>query len=267
VIEISLPLREVSGLAQCSTAQGTQVFAVSDRGPHVATVQRIEGRWEVGKKRRVRGLPDETAGTQWEGVACDSRGRLVIVREQTAELLVVSPELVLERVVGLGLAPFARPNAGLESLLLLRDGHVLCARQRPVEFLEFAPPGEPARGAGPERWLAPDEEFDVPAALEPVRSWPLRRGGGVESVNDVAVLDSSVWVISSTSKCLARITALELDAATADVTSVLPVRHVLHGRDRKGEGLVLDPTLGTLIAIDTHADVANLFVEEGWLPD
>lgn len=137
----NLGVREVSGLGlrQDPESGVDEVIAVSDRtttvvrlGPDATGRLRPDRRGHrAAVHQRVRRLPDDldgsAGGSQWEGVAGDADGRVIVLCERTSELLVLSPELEFERRIALRHDWERDGRTGLEAMLLLRDGHVLAA--------------------------------------------------------------------------------------------------------------------------------------------
>ena len=114
----------------------------------------------------MRGLPDDldrAGGPQWEGVAADGAGRVVVLGERGSELVLLSPEFEFERRIRLRHEWEGDRQAGLEALVLLRDGHVLAAKQRrPVRLLEFGPAGDRPIGLVPSAALPAGEAARLP---------------------------------------------------------------------------------------------------------
>jgi hypothetical protein len=108
----------------------------------------------------------------------------------------------------------ADPNARAEALVLLRHGHILVIKQKdPVRLIEFGPPGNPPVGLGPRELAGPGmgkrflAESAVPLRYEPLDSWQLDPGNEppLESVNDATVSRDQLYVISRSSRRIARL--------------------------------------------------------------
>lgn len=278
-----LRIDEVSGLGRRrNPATGrTELLAVGDRGTAVATIPADEaGRLpRAGKHRRaadrfrVRGLPAALGGadgqSDWEGVAGDADGRIFILREAGATVLVVSPTFEYERSIQLRWD--GRGEESLESLLLLADGHLLSASQgTPLRLLEFAAPGERALGLGPSAALPADQVMQLPRSseLHCVASWDIS-SAPARSANDLATAGDHLFVLSSASRCIVRLRLpspgsgrLGSDRLEPDGVRHLP-EELASSRDEKPEGLLVDSRLGILVGVDRRpgsrgADVHQL---------
>lgn len=252
-----------------------EVLGVSDEDVRVAvaTVGK-DGGLAVAEPQEVEGVDRRWAptgeGSGWEGVAGDVSGRIFILREESSELLVITADFVLDRRLQLT-HPWLDDTKqyGLESLLLLRAGHVVCAKQRkPLTFIEFGPAGHAPIGVNPDSVLPLDDEF-VPSqddTLAAIATWKVDEDGPLESVNDIAVDgDRAMLAISSKSRCIARLGhGLDPDDNHANVTQrwELP-KKLFKADDARAEGLLADPRLGYLVAIDSHDNTPNLFRLDG----
>src|SRR5687768_3907020 len=145
-----LPLEEVSAL--CLSDDGASVVGVGD------------DRWCFGRAEispdglvpavptPVDGRPRKEKGSEFEGVAGDTSGRLFVLREGPSVILVLDPEGGIVQTVELRVpddlpelaAEWNDPekaNFRGEGILLLRNGHMLVAKQRKSTWLiELGPP-------------------------------------------------------------------------------------------------------------------------------
>ena len=268
----NLGVREVSGLGLRRNPRSgrTELLAISDRTPTIIRLGADDsGRLRVdepgrraAQHHRVRRLPEDLdrpdGGSQWEGVAGDGSGRVIVLCERTSELLVIAPDLRFERRIALRHDWQDDGRAGLESLVLMRDGHVLSAKQRdPLRLLEFGPSGDDPLGLTPATFLPAGE----PARLSPVdelrclATWkfddPLR------SINDMAVHADRLHLISSAARRIARIRLPATGPVRVESWWSLPDT-VAGPRDAKAEGLIVDGQLGVLVGVDSHDDQDNL---------
>lgn len=153
-----------------------------------------------------------------------------------------------------------------EGLLLLRNGHLLVAKQREdPRLIEFGLADDEPGGFRPGDALLVDESFSLPAGetvtFAVLASWPLDADTELESINDLAIdAAGRLHVVSSKSRCLARLDAdLDPQGGTAALTAWPLPADLFADEDDKAEGLVFAPQVGWLIALDLERDAANLF--------
>jgi hypothetical protein len=146
------------------------------------------------------------------------------------------------------------PNSRGEALVLLRDGHVLVIKQKdPLRLIEFGPAGSTPLGLGAARFLAPDAGFEIErgarAEYAPLESWELDVGqhGPVESINDAAVADGELYVISRASRRVAR---LRSEVEPSDEAVRVEASWTLPADVAEPEGLVLLEGLVPIVADD-----------------
>jgi hypothetical protein len=167
--------------------------------------------------------------SQWEGLAADGAGYAFVLQEhpgdetEPSHVFVFGPDL-RERVCVIALEVDkgaewkkdwnADKNARAEALVLLRDAHVLVAKQKdPVRFIEFGPEGASEAGLEPARFLPDGEPFEYPSKpfvrYEPLASWGLARRHRDEltSVNDLAVLEGRLFAVSRASHLIVELEA------------------------------------------------------------
>lgn len=275
-----LGVDEVSGLGwrRDPRSETTELIAVSDRTTTIARLAVDDVGLPRADRRRVRphrvhGLPADiersAAGSQWEGVAGDGEGRLVVLCERTSDLLVISPDFRFERRIGLRHPWRGDRQAGLEALLLLTNGHVLAAKQRsPLRLLEFGPAGDEPMGVSATSVLPTGAPAELSTADEVhcLATWRFA-DDRLRSVNDMAVDSGYLYVISSASRRIARVRLPLLADATVHIEGGWPLPDsVADGRDSKAEGLLVDERLGVLVGVDAHGDRDNLYLI-GQLPD
>lgn len=174
--------------------------------------------------------------SQWEGLAADAPGRVFVLQEhagpgdELSHVFVFAPDLelvaVLELVVDVdeewAVAWRDHDNARGEAITLLRDGHLLVAKQKdPVRLIEFGPKGAAAAGLGAATFLSADEGLDLPDGsrvdYHVLASWGIRKSDreSLESISDLAVLDGEMYAISRKSRVVAK---LETDVQAQDET-------------------------------------------------
>jgi hypothetical protein len=257
-----LPLEEVSALCLCDG--GASVVAVGDDRWCLGVAAIEAGGLSPAPPTTVDGRPAAERGSEFEGVAADGSGRLFVLREGPALILVLDRDGTVERTLALRVAPDfpalgpewndpENANARGEGLLLLGGGHVLVAKQRRSTWLiEFGPAGEPPAGFSAASALRAGERFALDAVeLVPLAAWRVDQED-FKSINDLAADDDGrLWLISSKSRRIARLAHdLEPGGGTARLVAHDLPAELFVTEDDKAEGLVHAPRLGWLVGLD-----------------
>jgi hypothetical protein len=276
---LDIPIREVSGLCLHRPPDGAPTLvAIGDATLELAWTALVEGqelRWEVADLSRLglaTGGPGP--GSQFEAIATDALGHVLVLREYPAVVHVIDPrerrllttiELLIRDGDGLR-SPRHKAAASLgEALLLLRDGRLLVSKEKdPPLLFEFGPPGAHALGVDGDRLLRPGEAWAVPrgedARLEALARWPLERAfeHRFRDISDVAAgPDGRIYLLSDQSSRIARL-PVGLPAPGEPVGA--DATWTLEGRPDKAEGLELLPDGRAIVAIDERKGRGNLFV-------
>lgn len=263
-----LDLEEVSALCARPHADGgAELLAVGDEDFAVVAATLVGDGLEDARRTELGDSLDDdvrhrNSGSEWEAVAADGEGRVFVVSESSAEVVVLSPDLksqvhTIELDVHMGPDRRARQllgdeNAGPEGIVLLADGHLLVAKQRdPILLIEF----------GPDDPVARDER----TKLVPLRSWRLREDDEeeVESVNDLA-LDGQgrLHAVSSRSRCIYEL-RLDTDEDKVRIAQRWHLPDEIEpGRKRRAEGLAFDGQDRPVVAIDSRQLDENTFLLE-----
>jgi hypothetical protein len=214
------------------------------------------------------------SSSQWEGLAADGAGCAFVLQEhpgdekEPSHVFVFAPDLrerlcVIALVVEAGEAEWEKhwsehENARGEALVLLRDGHLLVAKQKdPVRFIEFGPRGAAAAGLGPSRFLGDHESFEYPpdpfVEYEPLASWGVAREhrDELETINDLAVSDGRLYAISRDSHLIAR---LETGATPDEDALSVERRWAVPPDVRHPEGLAIADERRAIVADDLTAE-------------
>jgi uncharacterized protein YjiK len=284
VHETALPIREISALAIRRSDSGSlQLLAVGDEDFAVVTADCGEDGRPKGTRRDELFLPlvgsgiDLRGGSGFEGVAADGEGRIFILQEEQSRLLVFSHDLKgLMHVLALEVpsdSPLAAAwakdlNERAEGLLLLRDGHLLVAKQKnPAALLEFGPENDEPLGVSSETALSDTEPFALPRTedgrLVALASWPLDGDaeGRLPTINDIALgADGRVYVISAKGQMIARLKKHLQPTEHVKLGKVWKIEGELpEGDDARPEGLAFARG-ATVIGIDCKLAGNNLFV-------
>lgn len=273
-----LPLLEISGLGQRRGRDGTrQLLAVGDEEFTIVVIE-IGPEWGDLTCRRVRLehlLQGEHAshGSQWEAADGDASGKVFVLQETPTKLFVINPgldQLLATVNLPLGsiaqLAPATGHSANLqgEGLVLLKNGHVLVAKEKePPVLIEFGPAGAPAQGASPRLLFSGFAPFPLPdpgvASFEPLRVWNLDSSARdvIKDISDIAVApDGGLYALSDESRCIAR---LETDLKATEEQLSVSIAWELPREIHQPEGLVILDDMVPVVAIDRREPQRNLF--------
>jgi hypothetical protein len=283
----TLGLREVSALTVCRGPDGPpHLLAVGDEDFAVVSAEIDEQTGSLTRTWRDGLRPaldhagvDLRSGSDLEGVASDGDGTIVLLQEEQARLLVFTPDLsrLLHTLVlavpadepVLNPAWRRHPNSRGEALLLLRDGHVLIAKEcDPPCLIEFGPPGDRPTGVTPDTVLPPHEPFQRPDVVETelvaLAVWQLgaATARALPSINDLALgPDGRVYALSAHAQVIARIEQRLTPGERAGASDAWQIGDgIPGGRDARPEGLTFLPSGLPVVAIDTTQCHDNLVV-------
>jgi hypothetical protein len=283
----ALPLSEISAFALRPGEEGTELIAVADDDFGVLCVPLSDtGRLGESDRHELwRKLPmdlvAESDGSQFEGVACDGAGHVLLLQEGPERVLILDPGLDrLVQAIRLTVDPdepefgarwHEDDNARGEAMLLLRDGHLLIAKQRkPIRLIEFGPPGADPLGVSGDTMLPPRAPYAMALASDGkvdfavLASWGLADGQDedeFESINDMACdTEGRLFVLSSRSRrigCIEeKLRPNETHAKFArmwDLPEGTP-----GGEDDRPEALALPFPGAVLVGIDTKKPGDNV---------
>lgn len=288
----ALPLTEISAFALRRGEAGTELIAVADDDFGVLCVP-LSDDGQLGESDRCdlwRKLPMDVLassdGSQFEGVACDGEGRVLVLQEGPERVLVLSRSLdTLLHTIRLIVDPedpdfgakwHEDDNARGEGMLLLRDGHLLIAKQRkPIRLIEFGPPGADPLGISPDTLLPAGEPYELPSGDDEVQfavlaAWRLADGedeDAFESINDLACdAGGRLFLLSSRNRRIACIEeALRTDEQHARFAQVWDLPDGTPGdEDNRPEALALPFEGAALVGIDTKMPGDNVAFVRGF---
>jgi hypothetical protein len=234
----SIPLPEVSGLSSRRVDGGVLLVALGDDRVAFAStlvVDGVLGEIAVVTADDVGARPGyEERATQLEAVALDGAGRAWLLTEGTSMVGGVdlsARQIVSRLTIDTSTIPdlhasWSKKNASRgEGMLLLRDGHLLVAKEKkPAGLVELGPRGHEAYGVSAETLLDADEGWTPPAddgELVALAWWPWA-GPGTDALEDLSDLapdhEGGVWVLSDQSRCLTQL-ALPLQPSGSIVVS------------------------------------------------
>ena len=272
-----LPLEEVSAL--CLSDDGASVVGVGDDRWCFGRAEIAPDGLVPAAPTRVDGRPRRERGSEFEGVAGDASGRLFVLREGPSLILVLDAEGAVAQTLDVrvldDLPELAaewhdpeRLNFRGEGILLLRNGHVLVAKQRRSTWLiELGPPDEPAQGFTTASAIRPGERFALHATTTEMRAltaW-LVDDPEIESLNDLAADEQGrLYAISAKSRRLARLDHdLDPSGGTARLAAYDLPKDLFESKDDKAEGLVHSGRLGWLVGLDLDRDGDNVALLTG----
>lgn len=275
----SIRLDDVSGLGWRldPRKKSLQLVAVSDDEfavmvanwvPHLPSL--VFERHDLSAALRALALGNKS---NWEAVAADATGALFILQEQPGGVVVLSPDLnrvvhVVEFLVEPSV-PFSEeweehPNSRGEGLVLLRNGHLLVAKEKkPSLLIEFGLPGDQPRGYRKGDALGKDDTFSLPRGTRsrfvPLAYWRLsaRHAARLEDISEVAVgPDGNIYLLSEKSRCIVLVgNSVPVGRV---YFPVLAVWQLLEEHHATPEGLVMTGKLAPIIASDQRDSEANL---------
>lgn len=277
-----LPLREISGLGQrVAPARGArQLVAVGDEEFTIVLAD-LEEPASISNVERFR-LDDvvrkgPSGGSQWEAADGDATGRIFVLEEAPPSVFVFGPNVGgLLQTIDLSfeaagaLEPRWRSSANVqgEGLVLLRDGHLLIAKEKdPPVLMELGPAEDRARGTTACELVFPSSaEFPAPDGRQSkfhlLEVWDLDTGewGEITDISDIAVgPDERLYLVSDESHCIAR---LETDVAPSEARFSVTMVWSLPEDLRQPEGLVFTQDLTPIVAVDRKEPTENVFVLE-----
>jgi hypothetical protein len=265
----------VSGLASSRVDGVLRLVAVGDARVSLALADVDDsggvGDWSVLTTADVATTAaDDGRFAQLEAVASDGAGVVWVLTEETSWLAGV--DLAARTVVGTAhLATASIPELSEswetedasrgEGLLLLREGHVLVAKEKdPAGLVELGPRGDQPLGVSASTLLGPGEPFALLAEeLDALAWWPLdgRVRRRLHDLSDLALDDDGrVWLLSDQSTRLARLVLPLEPGADVEIDEELD----LPGAVEKPEGLCFLPGGVVAVAEDRHEDADNLWL-------
>jgi hypothetical protein len=176
---------------RCATSRGLRYLltpqpkrsVVSDRGRRLGRGDRLvfpaaqrQGPHQVAYKQFIEAFRFNTSkhDSQIEAVCADGLGRVLLLQETPPRVELIDPKS-LKVVASIDLAvedrgeiarAWSHPKGSRgEGMVLLRDGHLLVAKEKkPAAFIEFGPPHSRSRGLG------------RGGALPAGKRWPIKKG-------------------------------------------------------------------------------------------
>lgn len=276
-----VPLREVSGLCLARLAGEYRVMAIGDSTTRLAhAVVSAEPDWSMFELDEL--LHDLDADDpQLEGITADGSGCVLLLQEGPARAIAIDTEhdrrvsiihLAVPQDTELGQSWRDDASSRGEAIVLMRDGHLLVAKEkRPPSLIEFGPAGDPVLGLDPSALLPSDGSFRPPDGDEvtyvALAVWPLgdEAAASLADVSDAAVgPDGRLYLLSDQSASVARV-ALPDDSIGDQV--VLDQVWVIEGEPDKAEGLAILPDGRAVVALDTKRPEDNLLLLGSVLAD
>jgi uncharacterized protein YjiK len=258
-----VPVRELSSLAVARDQAGApQLLAIGDRTTALARATLRDGplEWELTDLR------DEAHRSQFEGLAVDGGGRILVLREAPPAVLAFDP--VTLRSASIALRPGGRSalrrllddasSAG-EGLLSLGRGRLLVAKEKdPPMLVEFGPPGATPAGISAASFAVERDNVSTGKELEALAAWRLDE---VDDVSDLTFSRGLLYCLSDKSRQVVAVELpLEPESDRARVRESWKLKVPERSREPKGkpEGLVVTDDGSFVVGLDTRTPRANL---------
>lgn len=284
---LDVPVAELSGLAVARRAGGEVLVALGDAGSHLVWAELSDSRpgdWHIIDLATL--LPSqESPLEQLEALDADGAGRVLVVQEDPARLLLVDPWNEMS-VATIGLDASTDEflagvwdddaNSRVESLLLLDDDRAFVVKEkRPICFALFG-----TRSAHEQSAAGIPVALDLPGLRSGALKWgefvagepagelvahaSWRAGKRIERLGDISDAavgpDGALYLLSDQLASVARI-----DTIPAPGEKIRP-SHTweIEGSPVKCEGLAFDQDGTCFIGIDRGDGKANLLVIAPW---
>ena len=186
----AIKMQEVSGLTTRLRGGNTEVLAIGDASTNlaIATLENDDLRFGL------HALPARSV--QWEGIATDKSGKVIVLEESPGSLLVFDAELkqALQTIpLRFDEKTWSDTNSRGEGLVLLKNGHVLLLKEKdPQLIVEMGPAGDRPGGYAPGGAVGHESTFPLPAvgvAFVTLKEWGISdttKGKAPKSAQDLA---------------------------------------------------------------------------------
>lgn len=284
-----LPLREISGLyARPLKDASFEVMAVGDKYAQV-----LRTRFDLAQKfladseivdyselllnhfaiclsERIpscRKLKRDLT-SQWEAIASDGSRRTYLMHEQFASIVVINSERKeIEGVINLENFDLTKKqrtdalelkeNALGEGMILLRNGHIIVAKERDkASLIEFAPEADPAEGYDPKLVLQGKSVFPFDptrTSYVPKHFWKLPVDFRPCDLSEVSTdAEGNLYILSQKCRLIAQVSELSLDQKTMTFTNTWGLPKNISG----AEAFVVLPGQRFLVAEDKKSEKA-----------
>ncbi|RZA18275.1 MAG: hypothetical protein EOP10_21335 [Proteobacteria bacterium] len=256
-----LPLKEISGMAVLNEGGESQIVAIGDDKAKVFWLKtNVDQSFKELMVERFSLCQTEDFDEcnkmikkltkNWEALAIDGAHKLFALQEHSQTIVVMNRELTaIEHVLHFNFgeafsdavakgARKVRKNALGEGMILLKNGHVLIAKENfPVTLVEFGPEGQDALGLNPNTVLSEGESFAMSEPfhnrLVPLHSWTLATHGKCD-ISDLA-LDKDRQLLALSEDCLTIQRYKTLEVSQEPKLSEV---YILPGEIQSPEGLV-----------------------------
>ncbi|MCB9228656.1 MAG: hypothetical protein H6618_03510 [Deltaproteobacteria bacterium] len=293
----NFPLREISGMYMFpeSTGKVRQVYLIGDAhgilgianwdGQSLTDYRLIDfsqsmtEAWGLCSGTQVTGCQEHLRfiTSQWEAVTSDASRKAFLLHEQLGTIFVIDPEsqeissLISLESFSIGQDKKTRlsqhhqkklKNAMGEGLLLLKNGHILVAKERgDPALIEFGPEGSDSVGYHKELWVADTAVFPIPERknrLFPLKIWRLPERLKSCDMSELGVdKEGSLLVLSQSCGWISRLNSLLPEDSFLSFKEMWS----LPGELRKAEAFVIPEAGMFLVAEDQESSsVMNVFV-------
>jgi uncharacterized protein YjiK len=298
--EWRLQLDELSGIGLRQKADGAfDILAIGDRNALIKTASWREGRLQSDDKgpletssdiaplilERFPLCEDDAARsckalkqyltTDWEALALDGKGNVLTLQEGASNLMVFDPTLSsIRSMIHLSFVPLLKKREEMraeqenslgEGLLLLKQGHVLVAKEKdPTRLIEFGPAAAAPLGVTSQTLLGMDEEFAVPAAAsaglkpigyEPLKVWRVKGFKKCDISDLTRDKEGHIYILSQKCRKVGRVHQLGVDDEVIKVDEVWGLPKAI----RNPEAIAVAPDGSIFIGSDIGRHKPNLF--------
>lgn len=186
---ISSPIPELSGLGLRKTTGGVELLTVGDRNSTIA-----HGLPSASTLEAL--TPTGDTNPQRESIASDSTGRIFVLGETSGIMTIFEPngKTVKHTITVAYPSSWSSGNAGAESFVLLKNGHILLVKEKaPVTIAEVGPEGEAPTGYKKGLGVRYKDTFPLPSGSSSKRvilkTWALGDNTGkvATDVSDAAI--------------------------------------------------------------------------------
>lgn len=261
--EYTIDASELSGLAWRKDPETGKrdLIAVGDRNHALYLIDWENRKYRSNIEVKKIGLDflkpeDLEEQSEWESVFSDSTGRVFIISESPAKILVISNDFTkLDHVVELSQGT-GDDNQGYEGLLLLSNGHILAVKEKePIQIIEYGPKNSKAQGYTTKfnierNGMFPINKEPLRQQYFPLKKWSAEEGlaklmGDTSGIN--VDINGNLYLLSDEERLIVKIGS---SLSPKEETFAMVEKRTFPSALKRPEGMVIDNNNQVLIAID-----------------